>query len=114
MDNAIRIDRTRIIGTDTVVFSAWEPSRGTMSPNAWSHSIISTLGGDSFLGQVGSRHLPIQLSTLPAMSAERSAAVRAYHAAEYQRAYSLIRDKYPDIPPDAREDMGSIIATIRR
>ena len=114
MDNAICIERTRIIGTDTVVFSAWEPSRGTISPNAFSHSSISTLGGDSFWGQIGSRHLPIQLSTLPATSPERSAAVRAYHAGEYQRAYALIRAEYPDIPADSREDMGEIIATIPR
>jgi hypothetical protein len=114
MDNTIRIERTRIIGTDTVVFSAWEPSKCTLAPNAWSHSSISALGGDASWGMVGSRHLPIHLATLPAMSAERSAAVHAYRAREYQRAYALIRAEHTDIPADSTEDMGEIIATIPR
>lgn len=94
--------RTPIIGTNLVVYSAWERADG--------HSTIthdSEIG--LLLGRVGSGSspLPTEVNALPALSPERCAAVSRFHAAENERAYAAILRDYPEAAGGQRA-MGEI------
>jgi hypothetical protein len=90
------VKKTPVIGTATAVYSAWEPY--THSPEApWakvSHSTSTHVQGYAF-GKIGTRSLPPELEVLAAGSDERIAQVRAYHRAQEEEAYALIRQAFP-------------------
>lgn len=91
--------RNRIIGTDTVVWSAWEPYDG--------HSALTWIDGEK-VGRIGTRRLPADLDALPAYSDERIRAVRAWHEAQYQDAYAAIIATVPWLT-GYKTDMGEIV-----
>lgn len=96
--NSITVQKTRIIGTRLDVYSAWEPYAG--------HSTLTHVDGVRY-GRIGTAPLPAALEALPAMSDERSRAVRAWHADEYRRAYVAIESAHPETRGASR-DMGEI------
>lgn len=104
MDNT-KVIKTKLIGTNRVVFSAWEPTEFAVG-----HSVVTTIEG-KWYGRIGSRRLPEELESLPAMSASRSKAVRAWHQSEYQRAYAII-EEYDPRATCGRRDMGEIEITL--
>jgi hypothetical protein len=83
----MKIQQTRIIGTNVVVYSAWEPMAG--------HSTMTTIDG-AWWGRIGCRPLPAELDALPARSDERFLAVTEWHEAQYQEAYSAILAQAPE------------------
>lgn len=97
----VRTHTNKIIGTKVRVFSAWEPS-SYCGP----HSTLMTLGGQVH-GRIGSRRLPAELDRLPAMTEERSTAVRAWLNAQYEEAYQHIIAEYPEAAQGER-DVGEI------
>jgi hypothetical protein len=103
----IRVVGTDIIGTGIRVYSAWEPSK----IGSGGHSTITWCADSKgWFGRIGTGPLPRDLDALPARSAERSAAVRAWHAAEYDRAYAAILARHPEAG-SGRRDMGQIEVT---
>jgi hypothetical protein len=98
MNNATRIHATKIIGTNRVILSAWEPDAG--------HSTTMHLDGIRY-GRIGCRKLPGTLEALPAMSAIRSELVRGWHQAQYEEAYAAIIAERPDVAGGERS-MGEI------
>lgn len=86
-DDGRVISRKRIIGTDVVIYEAWEPS-STTGP----HGTIAQAEGQWY-GRIGTRAVPAELfAAVPAhaLDAERSAIVREFYQSEYARAYALI------------------------
>lgn len=80
--------RYGIIGTETVVYEAWEDYDG--------HSTYRT-EGERKLGRVGTRRLTDELEALPKMSRERSERVRDWHDDQYQEAYDAIFAAFPEL-----------------
>jgi hypothetical protein len=80
-----RVTATRIIGTLTVVYSAWEPS-----VVMGRHTTISHLGGTQCYGRIG---------TLVDGTTRQE---------QYRRAYRLIIDRHPEAAAGTR-DAGEII-----
>ena len=79
----MKIHKIRIIGTSTVVYSAWEPS-SVMGP----HSTITTFDG-SWFGRVGTR---------------------TFREDEFQQAYGAILSEYPGLAlVPHKKDMGEIV-----
>jgi hypothetical protein len=78
--------RFRILGTTTWVHQAWAPVAGLFG------APYSTLthAEDRWWGKLGSERLTPELDALPALSAERSRAVRAWQDARFEAAYPLI------------------------
>ena len=94
----IRVTCHGIIGTKVMVHTAYEPYEG--------HSTFTHIDGQRY-GQVGTRPLPESLNKLKAYSDERYNAVKAWLAAEYERAYSLIIQAHPEAQ-NGHRDMGQI------
>lgn len=96
--NGIVVTRTRIIGTDTVVYAAWEQMAG--------HSTMRFFEDVSaYMGRIGTRQLPVELYTLPAYSDERYERVTEWQTNEYARAYAAIEEAYPHTT-GSRRSMG--------
>lgn len=90
---------TQLIGTSTVILSAWEPTGSNDLFGAKSHSTISSLGGlfgEKFFGQVGTERLPADLAALP-RGAERIEKVTAFQKAREAEAIDLILSAFPEI-----------------
>lgn len=83
------IERTQIIGTNRVYFSAWEPDAGHSTINYSQHGFKA--------GRVGTRALPDVLDDLPPMSNERLTLVMEWKRAEYQEAYQAILEAHPEL-----------------
>jgi len=103
---------TNIIGTNHWVVSAWTPratdENGRCITNR-DFSTITTIDGRPY-GRIGTECLPAELDALPALSAERSAAVKAWRENIYRAAYLLIgvNLNIPAAARNIREDMGEI------
>lgn len=80
------------IGSNWRIYSAWEPS----PRHEPSHSTITHDAQGRRWGRVGCRPLPAELDALQPYSQERSDRVSAWHAAQYEEAYSLIVPCLPD------------------
>lgn len=106
----ILVCRTPILGTDTVVYSAWEPTGSALTAQ---HGTIRSRRdldetATGWLGRIGTKQLPAQDNALP-VGPSRSAAVRHWYATEYDRAYAEILRCYPHLASDAtRMDSGEI------
>jgi hypothetical protein len=74
------VQATRIIGTDRIVYSAWESSSYTGE-----HATVTTIDGEVF-GKIGTR----RPTNLPASPIERMDASYDHYAAEYARAVDTI------------------------
>lgn len=94
------IQRYSILTTDILVYSAWEPSTITGR-----HSTITSLN-NKWYGRIGSRLLPPDINKIP-FGPERLAAVEKWHKDQYQEAYSLIIEAFPEAKTGHR-DMGDI------
>lgn len=87
----MKIKKTKIIGTNITVFSAWEDCPSIF----YGHSTITHEDGQ-WWGRIGTAMLPDALEKLPAFSNERIDKVSNWHEEEYQRAYSLILESFPE------------------
>lgn len=79
----IKVTGTRISGTNTTVYEAYEPSSV-----AGNHSTITMIDGEWF-GKIATRRLPADINAIP-VGPERSAAVHAFHETRYAEAYAAI------------------------
>jgi hypothetical protein len=100
-EKAIR--RTQIIGSPSVIYTAYEPSVLFAREPGEGHSSTMTLDGRA-MGKIGTRRLPADLDALPAYSAERSRAVGEFHRRQYEEAYSLIERAFPEARHGRRRD----------
>lgn len=99
------VHRFNLIGTRAVVHQVYEP---TGAPGrSYTHGSITTGPDGTWLGRIGTGDLPADLDALPARSDERYDAVKAWQAAEYDRAYAAILAAYPEAA-EGRRDMGDI------
>lgn len=105
MENAVKkageftVTRTRIIGTRTFVYSAYEPYN--------SHHTFTHIDGVR-VGRVASREISRKMDQLPAYSEERSTAVRAFLAANRHVAYVAILAAFPEAQDAGLRDNGDI------
>lgn len=98
----VEVKRTRIIGTDQVVYTAWEPYDR--------HGTMTTIDGKLY-GRIGTRPLTAELDALPRGTRERVLAVDSYHRAQYGEAYDAIVAAYPEAGMDGVYGMGEIMRT---
>ena len=97
------IDKYSIIGTNVIVYQAWEPS-GVFG----AHSTITTIDG-KWYGRIGTRWLPPYLENMLAGSLERIQTVSKWLKDQYEEAYKLILQVYPEASSGMRT-MGEIEA----
>lgn len=96
--NGLTVVRYGITGTDLTVYTVWEP----YAQHGTSYRL-----DEANVGRVGTRRLPADLEALTAYSSERSKAVGAWYAAQYDEAYAAIVTAFPEAA-DGRRDMGEI------
>ena len=101
-----RVERTRIIGTNAVAFSVWEPTSGPMGE----HSTKTTFD-EVWHGRVGTRRLTKELDAMKPGSVERINAVQAFQNAQYEEAYADIIAAHPEAAGGYRS-MGEITITV--
>jgi len=109
-DGRYLIHRYAISGTNLTVYEVREPSElcGPHS-NIMRHKHPHHSG---YWGELGTRRLPPELDSLPAMSEERASAVRAYHDALYSLAYEAIeRSPYGPETAGATRRSGELTVT---
>lgn len=106
----IHIQKTPILGTSTVVLSAWEPSK-----LMGEHSTIQfdLAEGAHVWGRIGTNPDAKLYAHLPAMSEERSNACREAYTLVYHRAYAAILAEYPEAM-NGDFDMGEIRITTEK
>ena len=97
-----KVQRTRILGTDTVVYRAWEPTQFI----GGKHHTITTFDGVWF-GLIGSDPDPSVYNHLP-VGPERTAKVGEAYQARYQLAHQLIRNAFPEAAALGNTDNGEI------
>lgn len=95
------VQKYNIIGTNLVVYNAWEPS-SVMGK----HSSITFIEGKCY-GQIGHRFMSPEIEALPAGSKERIEAVQKAYDEQYQEAYRLIVEAFPEAASGSRS-MGDI------
>ena len=100
-EGQIIVHAVRIIGTPTIVFSAYRYRH-----NYGDHSTIQSFNG-RFYGRVGTQRIPAEIEAMAPGSDERIAAVRAWHEAEYAIAYDAIVAQFPSAG-EGRRSMGEI------
>jgi hypothetical protein len=106
------VTKSRIIGTDYVVYTAWEPDGYGAGHSTITYERFPFTGWPDLTqfgkwGRVGMERLPQALEDLPAGSDERGRRVREWQAAQYERAYNIICDAYPEAR-SGRRSMGEI------
>jgi len=104
LENGIAVTRTR--NGAVTQYTAWEPSSYTGN-----HSVLTTLavaGVERVYGDVASTRIPAELDALKSMSRERETRVRAFQAAQKERAYNAILEAFPEAAGGER-DMGEIV-----
>ena len=108
MAGGILVRRSRLIGTNTLMFHGWAPINGVFdSP----YSTI-THDHDRWWGRLGTeRDLPTELEALPSRSHERWERVTAWHEENYQRAYQVIEQAFPQAAA-GHHSMGDITLTV--
>lgn len=87
--------------TDLIVYEAWEPSE-LMGPHATITSIDT-----QWYGRIGTRRPPPELERLPAGSEERFRAVGKWYEDQYEEAYRLIIQAFPEAKA-GKHSMGEI------
>lgn len=81
MNASAFVNRTKIIGTDTVILNAVEPLNG--------HTSMTTIDGVTY-GYLTSRPLPRELASMPALSEMRYYAVMGWYQGLYDQALDVI------------------------
>jgi len=99
------VRRYRILGTQTVVYDAWEPDVRTArtGDGFFGHAMLTHHAG-RWWGQIGTGPLPASVDALPARSEARGLAYRAWEAAEHERAYVLIVQAFREAASGRRHD----------
>jgi len=98
-----KVQRTKILTTNFEIFSAWEPST-----IAGEHRTITFFDGKCF-GQIGSNPDPKIYNHLP-VGEERFQAVRTAYEQQYNRAYDLIYEQFPELLNiDHKKESGEIV-----
>ena len=97
------IQAQNISGNGVTVYSAWEPGEVMNT-----HSTITCIDG-KWYGKVGTEVLPDEINRMP-VDQPRFDAVAKWHTAKWEKAYSLIVAKYPDLA-DAQKAYGEIKET---
>jgi hypothetical protein len=100
--NSIVIQKTRIIGTKIVAYSAWTPSSYTGR-----HQTVTSIDGVCH-GKVGTERIPAEIDALPVYTQERADAVLAWYAAQREIAYAAILAAHPEAAAGQRDGMGQI------
>lgn len=100
----VLVRATQIIGTDEVRFSAWEPT-GKLGENT--HGSITSLGGDSWYGRVGTAAPGAWLEQLEPGSDQRVLAVAEHYRYDKARAVVAILVAFPGLVGHGRIDEGS-------
>jgi len=95
------VHKYNIIGTNLVVYNAWEPS-SVMGK----HSSITFIDSKCY-GQIGHRHMPPEIDALPAGSQQRIDEVHKNYEEQYQEAYRIIIEAFPEAAA-GNQDMGDI------
>jgi hypothetical protein len=98
-DKVIR--KYSVATTDLIVYEAWEPS-ALMGP----HATITSID-DKWYGRIGTRRPSAELEALPAGSEERFRAVGKWYEDQYDDAYKLIVQAFPEAGA-GRRSMGEI------
>lgn len=111
MTDEIRVHSYRIIGTDLVIYEAWEPTY----PGG-GHTTVSFghfLDDERQYGLVTSRGLPPEVEKLPGGSPERVGAVLLYQARLGAIAFNAITKACPELKndPEAKFNRGRIEVT---
>lgn len=84
------IKKYSVATTDLIVYDAWEPS-ALMGP----HATITSID-DKWYGRIGTKRPPPELEALPRMSEERFRAVGKWYEDQYEEAYELIVQAFPE------------------
>lgn len=84
------VHKYNIIGTNLVVYNAWEPS-SVMGK----HSSITFIDSKCY-GQIGHRHMPPETEALPAGTEERVNAVTQNYREQDEEAYRVIIEAFPE------------------
>jgi len=92
--NGLTIEAHDIIGTDLMIYSAWEPSCW-LPEGGHAHSSLQHIDG-VLMGRVGMRRLPAALEALPAFSDARLTAVQAWEGEQEHEAYAAIVAAFPE------------------
>ena len=100
-NTSIIVQKYRIIGTNTVCYSAWEPSSYT-GP----HHTLTTIDGKVY-GQVSTLRIPPEIDALPC-GWDRSDACARWYADQYERSYAAIVAAHPEAAAGVRDGMGGI------
>lgn len=90
MKNVV-VKRTRILGTNTFLYTAWEPS--SLMGN---HHSITHIDGKCY-GQIGTTCICDEIKALPGGSQERIDACELHREKEKNRAYEAIFNEYPNL-----------------
>ena len=105
-----KIRKINILGTNTYIFSAWEPTtlKGTNhTPIIPSHSTITTINGQWY-GRIGTREITPELNSIP-VGLERFEKMKEYREGQYNEAYQAILTEYPELKnQNIKYDMGEI------
>lgn len=93
MENVV-VQKTRIIGTNVLVFSAWEPVDWHEQGCGFSHSTVQFIQGRGWYGRIGTRRFP-----------------SFTEHTERDRAYRAIAAEYPGLIPgeNCQPDMGQLV-----
>ena len=96
------VRRYNIITTKLYVYDVYEKTAGVTGE----HSTITTIDG-IWYGRVGTRRLTPELDSLPTYTVERSNAVHGFLQQQYDEAYALIHQAFPE-SISGRHDIGDI------
>jgi hypothetical protein len=102
----VTVKAIRIIGTNTVVYSAWLPLMPSVKGFGYSHSTQCTINGKQ-MGRVGTEELPPELAALPPRTQERLDAVTSFFVSRYDLAYKAIAE-YRNGNYSGTREMGEI------
>ena len=105
LDNGNKIvERYQIIGTRMMIYAAWELTEGIHGK----HSTIQHING-LWYGKIGTRRIDCKL---PAFTKERSDYVMSEYDKQYNEAYKLITDNFPEASIlSGHDSMGDIEVT---
>lgn len=105
-----KVEGMKVYGWDATVFSVWAPVDRMIGG---SYQTYTTIDGETY-GRLGTERLTPELEALKPMTNERFTAVKAFHTANYLRAYQIIEEAVPGISTmaSARLDMGQIEANV--
>lgn len=95
----VKIDKFWVIGTNYIVYNVYEPSIPVRAGAFYGHSTITHVEVDGKIqvyGRIGTNDLTPEINALPAMTDDRSTAVRAFMQTHCDRAVNLIYAKYLD------------------